>query len=107
MNKRYISVKIKNEVLINQNGKCANNTFINLHGYKCLLWKYQNGNFDEAGCQYDHINEFSLTNCNDKNNIQALCPSCHSVKTRVFMNNKRQFLSKEIIDGKCIMDIDK
>ena len=32
--------------------------------------------------QIDHIVPFSITNNDDENNLQALCPTCHSLKTQ-------------------------
>ncbi len=104
---RHIPAKIRTNVYNKQLKKCANNPSINFFGYKCLLWKYENGNFDNAGYQFDHIDEFCITKNNNENNIQALCPSCHSIKTKFFMTNKGQLLSSEIINGSCIMDIQK
>ena len=99
---RYISCKTKKEVLERQQYKCAQ-----IKDYSCLLWLVNNGYFDEAGYQFDHINEFSLTKNNSIINIQALCPNCHAVKTSRFRQNKNIFTSTEIDQGRCLMDIDK
>ena len=112
---RYISKKIKEKIALNQDGKCANSPFkpaINLRDYHCLLWKYQNGKFDESGYQIDHINEYSILlkkndyNVNDMSNLQALCPNCHSVKTKRFIKYKKKFTSEEIESGYILIDLD-
>ena len=102
MYKRSISLKDKQIILDRQENKCANSIgspAYNLSSYKCLLWKYNNGYFDEAGYEFDHIDELSLTGNNKITNIQALCPNCHSVKTKKFMKNKRKYTSKELDRG--------
>jgi 5-methylcytosine-specific restriction endonuclease McrA len=109
MYKRSLSEINKQAILARQENKCANNInapAYNLSSYKCLLWKYNDGYFDEAGYEFDHIDELSLTGNNKITNIQALCPNCHSVKTKKFMRNKRKFTSKELERGCAAMDID-
>jgi heterodisulfide reductase subunit B len=100
MESRYISNKVKREVLENQNYKCAR-----IKDYNCLLWVCYNGEFDEAGYQFDHYEEFCITGDNSSRNIQALCPNCHAVKTKRFMNNKKLFTSRELDNGSGLMDI--
>ena len=105
---RYITIETRRAVLHRQDNKCANNPYnpaINLSDYLCVLWKYEYGNFDKAGCQFDHINEFSKTGDNSINNIQALCPMCHAVKTKKFLTNKKFFTSTELENGACLMEI--
>lgn len=99
--KKYISIFVKNHILQQQNYKCANT----IKNYKCLLWTTNNGFFDEAGYEFDHIDEFCLTSNNTLNNIQALCPNCHAVKTKRFMNNKKKFTTTELNNGADVMDI--
>lgn len=102
MKRRYISKKIKNIILKKQNYKCANSPFkpaLNLKGYHCKLWKYQGGDFDEAGYEFDHIDEYCLTKNNDISNLQALCPDCHSVKTKRFLKQNKRLTSWEISNG--------
>lgn len=58
----------------------------------CPLWhsnKSNPGNFDEAGYEIDHIVEWSLTQNDNTDNLQALCPTCHKVKTKRFLINKK------------------
>jgi hypothetical protein len=110
MTSRYISEKIKKSVLELQNYKCANNPNLpaaNLHDYKCLLWICYDGHFDLSGYDFDHIEEFCKSQNNSINNIQALCPNCHSVKTKKFMKNKKIFTSCEMAEGRELMQIDK
>ena len=105
---RYISEKVKNNVLIRQEFRCANSPFnpaVGLADYKCLLWMVNNGLFDQAGFQFDHIAEYCITKDNDESNIQALCPNCHSVKTKIFRKNKSLFTSYEIQNGAGAMEL--
>lgn len=57
--RKYLTKKEKEIILNRQNYKYANSIFspaINLKDYKCLLWKYQEEYFDDAGYDFDHIN---------------------------------------------------
>jgi 5-methylcytosine-specific restriction endonuclease McrA len=106
---RYISKRDIKTVLLTQSNKCCNKPdkpAVNLRGYNCLLWKYQDGTFDESGYEMDHINEHCATSDNTLKNLQALCPNCHSVKTRRFMKNKRTFTSTELDEGAALMEVD-
>ena len=98
---RYISNKIKKNVLQKQEYKCAK-----IKDYKCLLWICNNGIFDDAGYEFDHIEEFSITKNNLEDNVQALCPNCHAVKTKRFLQNKNIFTTIELNNGAGLMDID-
>jgi len=78
-----------------QSYKCANNletTLTGLETYQCPLWQKSNtdnkGSFDQSGFELDHINELCVSGDNSLNNFQALCKSCHSVKTKRFMMKK-------------------
>ena len=106
---RYISKRDIKTVLLTQSNKCCNKPdkpAVNLRGYNCLLWKYQDGTFDESGYEMDHINEHCATSDNTLKTLQALCPNCHSVKTRRFMKNKRTFTSTELDEGAALMEVD-
>lgn len=118
---RYIKVSTKRTVLENQDNKCANkpesrrvfSRLCDITGntiyYNCMLWMYRNGEFDEAGCQYDHIHEFSrndIEDINGVNNIQALCHACHAVKTKAFAQCKRTICGDVIMQGGQRMAID-
>jgi hypothetical protein len=100
---RYISKKVKEEVLEKQSYKCNNKDGIN--GYKCLLWKYEDGNLEKDLYEFDHIEEYGKTKNSNIENIQVLCPNCHSFKTKLFLKNKKLFTSLEIKEGACIMEI--
>ena len=88
MSKRKVSEALKKLIAGRQNFKCAN--FINsniITNYNCPLWqnKTRNGNFGEEGYQIDHIVEHSISKDDKPENLQALCLSCHAVKTKRFM----------------------
>ena len=102
-NTRYISKKIKEEVLERQSYKCNNKEGLN--GYKCLLWKYEDGNLEKDLYEFDHIEEYGKSKNSNIENIQALCPNCHSIKTKLFLKNKKLFTSLEIQQGACLMEI--
>ncbi len=107
---RKISKKNKDIIVQLQNRQCANspcNPAVGLKGYQCLLWKYQGGYFDESEYEFDHKKEFCKGGHNNVENIQALCPNCHSVKTKRFMKQKgSKFTSEEIDFGRAHMEID-
>jgi hypothetical protein len=107
--RKYITVKEKEFILAYQSYRCANSIHkpaVNLKDYTCLLWKYQDGRFDDAGYEFDHINEVSISEDNNLSNIQALCPNCHTVKTKKFRKQKYIFTSEELEQGKQLMEID-
>lgn len=87
---RYISDAKKRSIAGKQYYKCANNPknkLRRLENYKCPLWEKDNhnkGSFDCSGFEIDHIDEFITSRNNSEENLQALCKSCHSVKTRKF-----------------------
>jgi 5-methylcytosine-specific restriction endonuclease McrA len=88
---RDVSPDTKKTVAGRQNFQCANYPWSNqyqrgLEGFGCPCWyrSYSQGNFDEAGYEIDHIVEHCLTGDDSFENLQALCVSCHRVKTRRF-----------------------
>lgn len=88
MSKRNVTDATKKLIAGKQTYKCENsptNKYSMLNDYKCPLWLREgDGSFDEAGYEIDHIMEFCLSkNCN-QDNLQALCMSCHTVKTKRF-----------------------
>jgi hypothetical protein len=90
--KRTLSESTKKQIAGRQGYKCANFPGSNLErigAYKCILWKLDNsifqGNFDITGYDIDHITEFCKSGNDSPDNLQALCKTCHMVKTRNFM----------------------
>lgn len=89
--KRSVTDAKKKSVAGKQHFKCANSPGSNItriEDYECPLWKNHGefrGCFDESGYDIDHIVEHSLTYNDSIKNLQALCKSCHSVKTKRFM----------------------
>jgi 5-methylcytosine-specific restriction endonuclease McrA len=60
-----------------QQWKCANP-----YG-SCLLHRLGDGTFDEHGLfEVDHVEPYASSFRNDRFNLQALCPACHSSKSR-------------------------
>jgi hypothetical protein len=103
---RYISEKVKKQILKNQKGKCANEPGSNLFrigDFPCPLWKLKeyNGTFNEAGYEFDHVIEHCKTNDNSISNLQALCPFCHSFKTKEFrkedVEERRSRIDKDFL----------
>lgn len=89
MARRKLSEAAKKRIASFQNYRCANNPNSNLDGFEffiCPLWKNNgDGVFDHSGYVIDHITEHCLTQDDDDDNLQALCASCHLLKTRNFM----------------------
>jgi len=89
--RKNISNSIKSTVAGRQYFKCANDHNADLDGigtYKCPLWNGENkGSFDESGYEIDHKIEHCLTKNDDINNLQALCKSCHQVKSKMFQRS--------------------
>ena len=108
--REHLSDSIKKQVAGKQKYKCANNTEIELYGLKgyiCPRWdsQYYAGDFDEAGYDIDHIEEYCLTQDHNIENLQALCKSCHSVKTKRFMNRHKK-VKKTIKEVKKVKKMD-
>jgi len=88
---RHVSEAKKKNVAGKQFFKCANQPGSKIKGltrYNCPLWEKNGDNkgcFDESGYDIDHIVEHSITADDSIDNLQALCKSCHSVKTKRFM----------------------
>jgi len=89
MAKRTPPSKEDKQIIIQrQEGKCANSPGANLfriNNYICPQWKCCDGYFDDAGFEIDHIVEFSKSHDSSLDNLQALCPMCHTIKTKNFM----------------------
>lgn len=94
--KRTVSLAQKKYIAGKQFNKCANkpkSKLLGLEDYMCPLWKRKDKNagcFDQSGYEIDHIKEFSLTHDDNNKNLQALCKSCHTVKTKKFNMTKKK-----------------
>jgi len=101
---RKVTEGTKKMIAGRQQFKCANspdNNISKLENYSCPLWKNEisPGNFDESGYEIDHIEEFAISQNDNIDNLQALCISCHRVKTKHF-NIKKLRLKDDPIFGK-------
>ncbi len=106
MNQRKLTEGAKKKIAAKQFFKCNNRPELELIGignYECPLWKKQDENrgiFDESGYDIDHIIEWCITHDDSIANLQALCKSCHSVKTRNFMiNNNNELKKTDIVNN--------
>ena len=100
--KRNLPESLKKKVVILQRFKCANFPNSNLKfidQYNCPLYTTNDGLFDESGWEIDHIIEFSSGGSDDVSNLQALCPSCHRVKTKNFMIDSLNSVKKRVDDS--------
>ena len=110
--RRQLTDKETDQLLELQAFRCANrpnsdNVQTKDHKkYYCLLWKCNEGFFDESGFDKDHINEFSISKDNSLDNFQLLCVSCHRVKTKLFLKYKGKYTSPELFRGQRPMDVD-
>ena len=79
------------QIAARQKYKCANNPDDNLkyiNDYDCPLYEYNDGIFDESGYEIDHILELDDGGDNKEVNLQALCKTCHGVKTNNYNAKK-------------------
>ena len=93
---RYISRSNEKKLLRKQDFCCANfpgSNLYNIYNYECLLWKCFDGKFDRAGYEVDHVIDHCLTGDNDIDNLQLLCPACHTVKTYNSLENNQNIIS--------------
>ena len=99
-----VTESVKKTVAARQDFKCANSIspIASLTGYNCLLGQCRFGTFDEAGYEIDHIAEVSVTGDNSIENLQALCPMCHVVKTRRFMQQRKTEKAQEKAAAKAV-----
>ena len=90
---RSVTDSMKKNIAGRQFFKCANSPLMQLEkleDYKCPLWQKScenRGSFDQSGYDIDHIIEFAISFDDSESNLQALCKSCHSVKTKKFLRN--------------------
>ncbi len=90
----------KKQVAAKQNYQCANKPGANLpklENYLCPMWQIHNnrkGVFDESQYEIDHIIEQADGGTDHPSNLQALCASCHSTKTKRFMIGRRKLTNK-------------
>ncbi|CAN0116214.1 unnamed protein product, partial [Phaeothamnion confervicola] len=81
--KRSLSESTKKLIAGRQSYRCANAPGSNvIPGYQCDRWINDIGCFNESGYDIDHIVEVADGGGNGIENLQALCPSCHRVKTK-------------------------
>lgn len=96
---RKLTESVKKRVAGRQNFECANKPGTQLEGLentKCPMWQNESlkGNFNESGYEIDHIIEFCITQDDSESNLQALCLSCHRIKTNRFKSaNPNRFKS--------------
>lgn len=102
--RKNLSEGIKKLVAGRQQYRCANSPRSGvIKNYNCPLWdlKTRYGSFGEEGYEIDHIKEVSIGGNNDLHNLQALCLSCHSVKTRRFVSIKPENENKSLLKEEC------
>ena len=82
----------KENIAARQYFKCANS----VHNYNCPIWAREEhkGSFGPEKYQIDHITELWEGGTDDESNLQALCLSCHRVKTD--RNAKKRAKYKEV-----------
>ena len=104
---RKVTESVKKRIAGKQFYTCGNKPHSNLKGlenYLCPLWQksIKSGSFDESGYEIDHIQEFAISGNDSEDNLQALCKSCHSVKTKRFMNKQSKPKQKDKKKSICI-----
>ena len=105
-NRKSIPARVKAQLITSN--QCANhpeNFAMGCKNYLCPMWLINGGFFDESGYQIDHIVEVSHGGGNNIENLQVLCPSCHSVKTKRAAAQKWEYDSIDIDNGMAKMEI--
>jgi len=103
---RKVTESTKKIVVARQGYRCANEPGLKLkrlEDHLCHLWFTKSnfiGVFDEKGYEIDHINELSISGDNSLDNLQALCKSCHRVKTKSFMKELTDLKRKRLVEKK-------
>lgn len=64
----------RDKILMRQKNKCAGKECAKIHNGKKLMVNNRS--------DFDHIKPLALGGKHELNNIQALCPGCHRLKTR-------------------------
>jgi len=72
--REHIPMIWRDKILMRQNNKCAGKDCAKLHNGKKLMVNNRS--------DFDHIKPLALGGKNELNNLQALCPGCHRLKTR-------------------------
>ena len=91
---RKVTQSMKDSVGSRQRFRCANKPGSKSRGiedYLCPLWCIETadkGIFDGPGYDIDHIVEHVVSGNDDMSNLQALCKSCHIMKTKAFMRSR-------------------
>ena len=83
---RQLSESTKKQVAGSQKYRCANSPQSNaVPGIQCDRWVNDGGSFNRSGYDIDHIVEVADGGTDAIDNLQALCPSCHRVKSTASM----------------------
>lgn len=103
-NIRKLTTANKLKIAERQHFKCANSPDSNLIGiqdYRCHLWTNKenscSGIFDLAGYEIDHVIPHCISQDDSESNLQALCPPCHKVKTK--MTPKKFWVNASDVNG--------
>lgn len=102
MSQRKLSEAMKKRIAGKQRFQCANKPGKKIKGlenYNCPLWdsnSKERGNFDETGYEIDHKVEFSISEDDSEENLQALCHMCHLAKTKRFMMDGNRKMNRDI-----------
>lgn len=111
LRRKAIPKAVRERVARRQALRCANRpdaVAVGCRAYACPLWALPGraGAFDEAGYEIDHIVEVSHGGQDAPDNLQALCPCCHAVKTKRFRSQKRRFAfhSSDLHQGRAMME---
>ena len=91
----------KLHVAARQNFRCATTV-----KSTCPRWQLDNGVFGVEAFEVDHIRPHSVGGSNDVENLRALCPACHAVRTRLqriatcdradtFLDSRREYTKSE------------
>lgn len=105
-----LTEQLKKKIAGKQNFKCKNKPNSNLRGledYKCPMWIINDGCFDAAGYDIDHIIEKYIGGTNEQSNLQALCLSCHGYKTRNGHNYNKLNINNSVNTKKQISNTNK